>query len=574
MARPSEELRVTPSRDVGSRAFVDVEPPSTSGATALRRHPLDQHNVVGRTQGSLVLDHDTVSRKHAEIFCDPFGRWWVRDVGSTNGTTVNGELVRERVLRPGDRIGVGDFRLRFHVSARAEPPPPSSTPQIEETMDGSATPSWLRTLRDLEPPPISALHLSTLMAYSRRLLSIDGGHERLESLCELLVQSQFHATVAMVLRVEGDAPPRALAGPKRPPHVPGDDAPYVSRSVLRKVIETGEPTLGSNLTELSAGLELTLSAEVTPLATIAVPLHRTPSHDAGDTTDILYANLPPHFGRAEWLALFALAAEVFQQSEISWTARKHAQVHAAIERELETARTIQRALVPASKSFQGLELSVGFEACRWVGGDYVNTIALADGRTLCTVADVCGKGLQAALVTFSIHTMLHALADTSRPLPSILERLNEHLSAYLPEDSFVTMVSVAIDPESGAIEYVNAGHLAPLVFGKAGERRALGVGDNPPLGVAECKLTSRTDRLERGETLLLYTDGITETKNEARAMLGEERLAQEMSAICARGTEKTLEGVAGALSSMIDAFRGEELPTDDRAFLLARRTGP
>ena len=550
---------------------MDIEPPDSTEASSVRREALEQHNVIGRTHGTLKLDHDTVSRKHAEIFCDPFGRWWARDVGSTNGTTVNGELIQERVLRPGDRIGVGDFRLRFQVAARPDPTPPSSGPAIEETLDGSSTPSWLRTLRDLESPPISALHLSTVMSFSRKLLSLDHAHDRLDSLCELLVQSQFHANVALVLRVEGDQPPRALAGPKRPAHAASEDAPYVSRTVLRKAIQTGEPTLGSNLSELSAGLELTLSAEVTPMATIAVPLNAGPSHDAVDATDVLYANLPPHFGRAEWLALFALVAEVFQQAEIAWTARKHAQQHAAIERELETARTIQRALVPASHNFSGLEIAIGFEACRWVGGDYVNTIALADGRTLLAVADVCGKGLQAALVTFSIHTMLHALADTPRPLPSIMERLNQHLSAYLPEDSFVTIVAVAIDPASGEIEHLNAGHLAPLVFGPNGERRALASGANPPLGVAQGTLVSQTGRLELGETLLLYTDGITEIQNEAREMLGDERLASEVSALYATPGPHTLDGIATALSGVLDAFRGEELPADDRAFLLARR---
>jgi serine phosphatase RsbU (regulator of sigma subunit) len=325
--------------------------------------------------------------------------------------------------------------------------------------------------------------------------------------------------------------------------------------------------MGSNLAEMQAGLELTLSAEVAPLATIAVPLHKE-----GDVIDIVYTNLPPHYGRAEWLALFSLVAEVFQQAEISWAARKHAQVHAAIERELETARTIQRALVPMSRRFNALEVSVGFEACRWVGGDYIDTITLTDGRVLCVVADVCGKGLQAALVTFSIHTMLHALADASRSLTSMLERLNDHISDYLPEDSFVTVNAVALDPKTGALEYVNAGHLPALVISPKGVARGLGTGENPALGIARCTLQSRTDHLEEGEVLVLHTDGITELKNGAREMLGESELERSLAEIYGANPLGTLDTVAAALTDMLDAFRGDELPEDDRVFLLARRS--
>jgi hypothetical protein len=87
---------------------------------------------------------------------------------------------------------------------------------------------------------------------------------------------------------------------------------------------------------------------------------------------------------------------------------------------------------------------------------------------------VCGKGLQAALVTFSIHTMIRALSDHTRTVPEILDRLNRHLCEYLPDDSFVTMVSCAIDPKTGEMEYVNAGH--PPAFVQAMHIAVIGTG--------------------------------------------------------------------------------------------------
>ncbi len=566
MRRPTEEFRI-PSTPSGSwRAWVDIELELESGGVQKKpRAILEQHTVIGRTPGlQLTLDHDTVSRKHAELFCDPFGRWWIRDLGSTNGTSVNEETIRERVLRPGDRIGVGDFRLRFNVGS--VPEIKIGAPSLEETLDGTAAPSWMRTLRDVEPPQISATHLSTLMGLSRRLLGIESSQERLEALCDLLVSTDFHATVALVVRIKAGEPTRILAGPKRPPHVP-DEPPYVSRTVLRQAVLTQEAVLGTNLPQVNPGLELTLSADVSPLATVAVPIHRDDT-----TTDILYANLPPHYGRSDWLALIALAGEAFQQSEIAWSARRHAQTHAAIERELETARIIQHALVPKSPAYPGLKIAIGFEPCRWVGGDYVDTVRLSDGRVLCTVADVCGKGLQAALVTFSIHTMIRALADSPRSVPEILDRLNRHLLDYLPEDSFVTMVSCAIDPKTGSMEYVNAGHPPAFVFDEIGGSRALASAENPALGISPCTFTAQVERVSPGETLLLYSDGLTELKNNAREMLGEERLRKDFAAIYREQRAADIDAVSQALSKMLDEFRGDELPEDDRAFLLARRS--
>ena len=116
-------------------------------------------------------------------------------------------------------------------------------------------------------------------------------------------------------------------------------------------------------------------------------------------------------------------------SEEAWAARRHAQAHAAIERELLTARQIQTGLVPkkAKLDFKGLDVCVDFQPCKWVGGDYVDALPMPDGRVLFTVADVCGKGLQAALVTSSLHTMVRASVDVQPSLSALVERVNRHL---------------------------------------------------------------------------------------------------------------------------------------------------
>jgi len=565
----------------GARGHDDAPPPAPSGSGAVwrghleirlnggaatRRVLAEPHLVIGRVVGVQVfLDHHTVSRRHAEMFCDPFGRWWIRDLGSTNGTLVNDEAIVERVLSPGDRIGVGDFTVGFHLEAHESGRTTARTRPVEYEK-----PTEIRTLLDFEPPRIAAEHLRTLLELSRRLIAVESADDRAAELCQLAVRGDFHALTAVVLRVAGGAA-QQITRTHHPNGVVDDEAPYVSRRVLGAVQETREPVLAGNLggqPEGSHSIELTISREVMELWVIACPLRL----DDG-VTDVLYVTLPPSHGGAEWLSLFALAAEVYQQSEAAWAARRHSQAHHAIERELETARQIQRALLPQRLDLPGLDVAVGFEPCKWVGGDYVDAVQLPDGRVLLAVADVCGKGLQAALVTSSLQTMVRASVDSTLSLAALMERINRHLCEWLPAHSFVTMVAAAIDPVTGEIECVNAGHPPVLIADRDGDLRTLQSAENPALGVAPFRIESQPALLEFGDVLLMYTDGLTELRDDAKEMLGQDRLGEHFARICAANPGDRATEIAEALRRMLEEFRGDQLPEDDRAWVMAQRQG-
>lgn len=535
------------------------------GANVVRRALTESHIVMGRVAGVQVfLDHHTVSRRHAEMFCDPFGRWWIRDLGSTNGTLVNDEPVLERVLSPGDRIAVGDYTITFHL----ESPDASRVTGRSHQAVAHEKPTEIRTLLDFEPPRISAEHLRTLLELSRRLISVESQDDRLAELCALAVRDDFHGLMAVVLRFQ-DGVATQISSTFQHGGVVGDEAPYVSRRVLLAVRETREPVLAGNL-ELpgeARSLELTMSREVMELWVIACPLRIT-----DDAIDLLYVTLPPSHGGAEWLSLFALAAEVFQKSDASWAARHHEQAHLAIESELQTARQIQKALLPRRLDFPGLDVAVGFDPCKWVGGDYVDAVQLPDGRVLLAVADVCGKGLQAALVTSSLQTMVRAAVDSNPTLSELMERINRHLCEWLPAHSFVTMVAAAIDPATGEIECVNAGHPPILIADRDGDIRFLQAAENPPLGVDLCTMEVQRALLEFGDVLVIYTDGLTELKNGSKEMLGQDRLGQGFARICAANPDERSSDMAGALDRMLDDFRGDHSPEDDRAFVIAQRS--
>ena len=231
----------------------------------------------------------------------------------------------------------------------------------------------------------------------------------------------------------------------------------------------------------------------------------------------------------------------------------------------------QRGLIPKKRDFSGLDVAISFEPCKWVGGDYVDAVPMADGRILFAVADVCGKGPQAALISSSLHTMVRATVDSGRSLPELMERLNRHLCDWLPAHSFVTMVAVAINPKTGQTECVNAGHPPAMIGSPNGELRLLQSAVNPALGVAIAKMESQLGSLRPGEVLALYTDGLTELRNTLKEMLGQDRLGDGFARLCRTAAPEGVSEIAAGLHQILESFRGDRLPEDDRAFLLARR---
>jgi serine phosphatase RsbU (regulator of sigma subunit) len=190
---------------------------------------------------------------------------------------------------------------------------------------------------------------------------------------------------------------------------------------------------------------------------------------------------------------------------------------------------------------------------------------------LLAVADVCGKGLQAAMVGSSLHTMVRASADADPPLTELVERVNRHLCEWLPEHSFVTMVTAVIDPATGAMECVNAGHPPMVIVRAGGGITELQAAENAALGIADTRMESQRAGLGPGDVLAMYTDGLSELTNTEGEMLGHERLAEELSHICKVRRGDGVATVGKHLDVMLDAFRGGGVPTDDRTYLLAQR---
>lgn len=576
--------------------------------------------VVGRNADAhICLDHETVSRNHAELICGPFGQWWVHDLGSTNGTYVNGSTVKDRMLNPGDEIRIGRYilYLRMPDSRRAVPQTQAPAPKIDDPMSvDEASPRAPRRGRAPAPNPnaaavtappeapyptheeqpqsrsydddlttimrlpqgapkqISADHLTKTMQLRRKLMGIEDPLKRLSAVCGFIVGEDFPAQTAMVLRLRDPRQPKLLCEPKQRPGAP-EPAP-LSRSLLDYVYETREPVVASNVTEGETMVgtyhqtkpkrKLTLPRMVRSLAVVACPLW-----EAGDRVDALYVELPAQYGTEDWRTLMALIADAYRQAEQVWEMRENVRATAFVERELEMARTIQDGLVPSAEGIRKVDVAIGYEPSRWVGGDYIDAVDLPDGRVLLAVADVCGKGLQAALVSSSLHTLVRATLDSLGGLPKLARRTNRYLCSYLPTDSFVTMAILILDPRTGEVECINAGHPPPIVAKANGELRYLQSEENVAFGILDTEFELERSVLAPDEVLLLYTDGLFELMDLEGEPLGMERFSQGVADIVKSQPQAKTENYKADLMAMLEDYRGAGLAADDTTYLFARR---
>jgi predicted component of type VI protein secretion system len=155
------------------------------------------HMVIGRTDAAEIqLPAATVSRKHAELFSDPFGRWWVRDLGSRNGTLVNGQKVDEQLIETGDVIRIEHFDIEVQLAGPLKQRPRvqmSGTSLTITDMDASS----VTRLDDMGTPKIDREHIKRLTAFASDLLTTEADALRLQKLCQLMVGQDIHGNSAL-----------------------------------------------------------------------------------------------------------------------------------------------------------------------------------------------------------------------------------------------------------------------------------------------------------------------------------------------------------------------------------------
>jgi sigma-B regulation protein RsbU (phosphoserine phosphatase) len=527
-----------------------IELKSPDGA-ARRINVSTARMVIGRAPAcDICLDVDLVSRQHAELIHDPFGRWWVRDLGSRNGIKVNGLKVGEQSVGPADIIRVGKYELRLMTAAqKPEPVTPALPTQSEQAFA-------VQTLDDAAAPAVTAEHLSAILEVGKRLATTPDTESRRRLLCEFMVGKEFRGIMAVLMRPdEKDGQPRAIspiawgAAGVKPYHV--------SRTLVRAMQRAGKPVVGSNAR--GSDIELSIDANTMPSAGIACPLI--------DSDELLYVAIPMEFATPDWLQMAELATTQWRNAEAGWREREQVTRHQSIEKELSQARRILERYLPSAQAVYGCDWHLKAEPCRWVGGDYADVVSLPDGRLYVGVADVCGKGLQAALVAASFHTLMRSSLAGSQTLAEVMKRANAYLLEFLPDESYITMACILTNPARDRVEYFNAGHPSPLIVTSDHSVRLLPTGLNYPLGME----TDDPEVLEfpgsPDEIILFYTDGCTDQLNPNGDRLDSAALQSIATQIASTATTLSAAQCVDGLFAALETHRANCLPPDDRTIL-------
>ena len=238
------------------------------------------------------------------------------------------------------------------------------------------------------------------------------------------------------------------------------------------------------------------------------------------------------------------------------------------QRELQYARSIQEGLLPREPLFPGdarIECTGRMHTAREVGGDFYDIFALDERYVFFVIADVCGKGLPAALFMVRAIAALRAQSGSEEQSEDyagrLMERLNTQLCAYNDAQQFLTAFCGILDLETLTVRYINAGHNAPAVAIGNGPFRYLSDPINPIIGMIE-GLAYRAGEviLKPGSALLLYTDGVTEAEDKHGDMLGEDRLLKRLNAATSRKPGQLVEEVFDEVKRFVlDAPQSDDI---------------
>ena len=252
-------------------------------------------------------------------------------------------------------------------------------------------------------------------------------------------------------------------------------------------------------------------------------------------------------------------------------AHKAALERAAVQRDLDLARELQGGLLPkvfpTREEAPGIGLFARLEPAKEVSGDLYDFFTIEPGKMCFVVGDVSGKGIAAGIFMAVTRTLIRATAVPGRGPVEIMNRVNAQLAKENQASLFVTMILGIVDTATGRMVYGQGGHNPPIlvpVQGKPTYEPAGGM----PLGVFEdAKFGERELQLKPGETLLAYTDGVTEAMNQAKDLFGEDRLEKAVTGVADLSPEKIAERVI----EQVEGFVLEAERSDDITLLAIQR---
>jgi serine phosphatase RsbU (regulator of sigma subunit) len=244
----------------------------------------------------------------------------------------------------------------------------------------------------------------------------------------------------------------------------------------------------------------------------------------------------------------------------------------SLKRDLEVAREIQQAMLPEGMwSGPGVEAFGLTKPANTVGGDFYDILPQPDGRLIVTLGDVAGKASPAALLMALLLAMLRTLVDEGLGLQALVSRLNAQICRHAPASRFITIFLAWYDPGTGDIEFVNAGQTPPLLRRQDGTVERLMTG-GIALGLFEgSSYETGRARLEPGDALVMYSDGITEAEDPAGEPFDEAGLERTLALYPGTFPEASAASIGQAVFDAVERHRRDSRLADDLTVLVLSR---
>jgi len=524
-------------------------------------------HVLGRaTDCDVVLAETSISRRHTELEYTG-GRVRVRDLGSHNGTHVNGIAAAGwHDVGPGDQLTLG--RAVFTVGGAMDSQALMTIVGDHHSTGVAVT--WQEvTGHESGPRRIASragkrAELFSVLAEAGSLLIKPSSPEELfEPILDLVDTAVMPERALIALLDEHTGEPQVSASRVRG----GGTAPnlMLSRTVINRVL--GERV--SFLIE-DAQHDAVFQSKISIVTQGVRTAMAAPLFDNEHVIGLLYADSADSADRysTDELKAFTLLANCVA------VALTHARYHTMeaekhrLETELGAARRIMNTLLPdEAPSIAGWELVPHLVSCTEVGGDMYDVFTLPDGRVLIAVGDVAGKGLGAALLVSSMLPLLRGLAGPDLDPAAVVARLDAVLFAVTEPIRYATLFLGVLDPVTGRMDYVNAGHNPPYLVRLDGKVETLAPTGMPVALMGEGTWANGVVSLHTGDLLALFTDGIPEAWNATDEDYGDNRLRNVLIA----SHELPATGVRDAVLADLAAFVGEAPASDDVTLVLVRR---
>jgi len=550
----------------------------------LEKRPLH----VGRAKASeICLDDLLVSRQHA-VFNWEGDDLCLNDLNSANGTMVNGHRISGSVrVRTGDRVQIGDTIIEvgeipttdqdFQPAGDGVALRPETTLSLPTESLTDTTLQLLiarvnetrRTDRKAEPAAHAGERLAMIHQMARALLSPQTLDEVLRDIVFLVLEVVPAERVFLFFKEEDGDLTCKVACYRHEDDTRDLEPLLISRAVAEEVIDHGRPLLTADTLQDKRFQERQSIIRSGVRSIMAVPLA---IGGRNRFAGMLYADsrVQPAGFSQEDLGLLSTVASVMDIKIENARLLEQRLENERMRQQLEKARQIQMRLLPVgAPQPDGYELAGLTVPCYAVGGDYYDFIPLSKGRLAIILADVAGKGLEAALLVSCLHACLHTQAGHTISPAEKIAAVSRYIFANTAAEKFATLFYAELDTRHHALNCVNAGHNPPLLVRADGRVEQVGSGGHP-VGLME-NATFATARLdiEKNDLLLIYSDGLTEAADKRGEQFGSERLQQALKANLNLPVGQLLDRL---LQTHTDFLKGEK-PSDDVTMTALRRLG-